>query len=119
MVLCQPLSVGSVMKRTLEGMGLGDRIDQLDREIQLVASLTFDQMSPNAWARNVKTPTFVYQVHDDVLTTPADVQATFDAIPIPQKKLHWIHGTEQRWDGYLEFQRRPEPMVAWLDEHMA
>jgi hypothetical protein len=118
MVLCQPLSVGSVMKRTLEGMGLGDRIDQLDREIQLVASLTFDQMSPNLWARNVKTPTFVYQVHDDVLTTPADVQATFDAIPIPQKKLHWIHGTEQRWDGYLEFQRRPEPMVAWLDEYM-
>lgn len=119
MLLCQPLSVGSVMKRELEGMGLGDRIDQLNREIQLVASLTLDQMSPNLWARSVKTPTFVYQVHDDVLTTPADVQATFDAIPIEQKKLHWIKGSTLRWDGYLEFQRRPGPMLAWLDEHMS
>jgi hypothetical protein len=119
LLLRQPLSVGSVMTRELENMGLADRIDQLDREIQLVASLTFDQMSPNVWARSVKTPTFVYQVHDDVLTTPADVQATFGAIPIEQKKLHWIQGTTKRWDGYLEFQRRPEPMLAWLDEYMA
>jgi pimeloyl-ACP methyl ester carboxylesterase len=119
MVLCQPLSVGSVMRRELEGMGMGDRIDQLDREIQLAASLTFDQMSPNLWARSVQIPTFVYQVHDDVLTTPADVQATYDAIPTERKTLHWIHGTKQRWDGYLEFQRRPEPMIAWLDEYMA
>jgi hypothetical protein len=119
LLLCQPLSIRSVMTRELEGMGLGDRVDQLEREIQLAASLTFDQMSPTVWARNVKTPTFVYQVHDDALTTPADVQATFDAIPIPQKKLHWIRGTTLRWDGYLEFQRRPEPMLAWLDEYMA
>ncbi|MBS9721978.1 hypothetical protein JYU29_14900 [Tianweitania sp. BSSL-BM11] len=119
MVLCQPLSVGSVMKRTLEGMGLGERLDQLDREIQLAASLTFNQMSPNLWARSVQTPTFVYQVHDDALTTPADVQATFDAIPIEDKALHWIRDTTKRWDGYLEFQRRPEPMIAWFDRHMA
>jgi hypothetical protein len=33
--------------------------------------------------------------------------------------LHWIHGTSARWDGYLEFQRRPEPMLAWLETHMS
>lgn len=119
LVLCQPLSIRSVMTRGLEAMGLADRVDQLDWQIQLAASLTLDQMSPNLWARSVQTPTFIYQVHDDVLTTPADVQATFDAIPIPQKKLHWIEGTKLRWDGYLEFQRRPGPMLAWLVEHMA
>jgi hypothetical protein len=119
MLLCQPLSIRSVMTRELDVMGLGDRVDQLEREIQLVASLRFDQMSPNVWARSVNTPTFVYQVHDDALTTPADVQATFDAIPIQQKKLHWIRGTTLRWDGYLEFQRRPAPMLAWLEEYMA
>ncbi|MBB4005371.1 alpha/beta hydrolase family protein [Aurantimonas endophytica] len=119
LLLCQPLSIRSIMTRELEQMGLADRVDQLEREIQLVASVTFDQMSPNLWARSVKTPAFVYQVHDDVLTTPADVQATFDAIPIAQKKLHWIQDTTLRWDGYLEFQRRPAPMLAWLDEYMA
>ncbi|MEN3794755.1 alpha/beta hydrolase [Fulvimarina sp. MAC3] len=119
LVLCQPLSIRSVMTRGLEAMGLADRINQLDRQIQLAASLTFDQMSPNLWARSLRTPTFVYQVHDDILTTPADVQATFDAIPIHEKKLHWIRDTTLRWDGYLEFQRRPEPMLAWLAEYMA
>lgn len=64
------------------------------------------------------TPTFVYQVHDDVRTFPEDVQAVYDALD-GKKRLHWIEGTTSRWDGYLEFQRRPEPMLARLDEHMA
>jgi uncharacterized protein len=33
----------------------------------------------------------------------------FDNIPIADKQLKWIHGTTRRWDGYLEFQRRPVP----------
>jgi hypothetical protein len=24
----------------------------------------------------------------------------------------------RRWDGYLEFQRRPEPMLGWFAKHM-
>ena len=42
----------------------------------------------------------------------------FDNIPHHDKQLHWIHGTIARWDGYLEFQRRPEPMLAWFANHM-
>jgi uncharacterized protein len=30
----------------------------------------------------------------------------------------WIHGTTRCWDGYLEFQRHPEPMLDWFAEHM-
>lgn len=63
-------------------------------------------------------PTFLYQVHDDVLTHPSDVQAMFDNIPVNDKQLQWIHGTTRRWDGYLEFQRRPEPMLEWFAKHM-
>ncbi len=119
MLLCQPLSIRSVLTRELEMMGMPGRIDQLEREIQLVASCTFDEMSPNLWARSVHLPTFIYQVHDDLMTTPADVQATFDAIPTDHKKLHWIHGSQARWDGYLEFQRRPESMLEWLARYIA
>ena len=54
----------------------------------------------------------------DVLTEPGDVQAMFDNIPVPDKKLQWIGGTTRRWDGYLEFQRRPEPMLDWFAAHM-
>jgi hypothetical protein len=46
-------------------------------------------------------------------------QTMFDNIPIEDKKLHWISGTTARWDGYLEFQRRPRPMLDWFAKHMA
>ena len=42
----------------------------------------------------------------------------FDNIPVADKKLQWIHGTTRRWDGYLEFQRHPEPMLGWYATHM-
>jgi hypothetical protein len=35
-------------------------------------------------------PTFLFQVHDDVLTDPSDVQTMFDNIPVADKKLHRI-----------------------------
>ena len=53
-----------------------------------------------------------------MLTEPADVQTMFDNIPVADKKLAWIHGTTARWDGYLEFQRRPEPILDWFAKHM-
>jgi hypothetical protein len=40
-------------------------------------------------------------------------------VRIADKKLQWIEGTTARWDGYLEFQRRPGPMLEWFDQHMA
>jgi hypothetical protein len=54
-----------------------------------------------------------------VLTDPSDVQTMFDNIPVADKKLHWIRDTSARWDGYLEFQRRPEPALEWFEKHMA
>ena len=85
----------------------------------LQTSIGFARRVPQEWARNVRVPSFLYQVHDDVLTEPGDVQTMFDNIPVADKKLQWIHGTTRRWDGYLKFQRRPEPMLEWFAKHMS
>jgi hypothetical protein len=69
--------------------------------------------------QNVHVPTFLYQVRDDVLTHPSDVQTMFGNIPVAEKKLQWIEGTTARWNGYLEFQRRPEPMLEWFAKYMS
>jgi uncharacterized protein len=49
--------------------------------------------------------------------------AAFDGvrchIPVAEKKLQWIEGTTARWDGYLEFQRRPQPMLDWFAQYMS
>lgn len=118
LVAPQPLSKAAVLGRILALNGIPERLDELEREVKLVVSFSFDEMSPIPWAKSVTVPTFLYQVRDDLLTTSADVQAMFDNVPVLDKKLHWIEGTTSRWDGYLYFQREPGQMLEWFDLHM-
>ena len=115
----QPVTMKIIVQRRLAMAGVpADRIDDLERRLILRTSIGFARRAPQEWARNVRVPTFLYQVHDDVLTEPDDVQTMFDNIPVRDKKLQWISGTTRRWDGYVEFQRRPEPMLEWFAAHM-
>ncbi len=115
----QPVTEKVILGGVLAVAGVpGHRIDDLEQRIRLSTGIGFEPRDPRPWARSVRVPTFVYQVRDDVLTTPSDVQAIFDSMPTSDKQLHWIEGSTARWDGYLEFQRRPEPMLAWLEAHM-
>jgi hypothetical protein len=75
-------------------------------------------MSPVPWAKHVRIPTFLYQVRRDVYTSPDDIQAMYDNIPIEKKKLFWIEGTTRRWDGYTYFQREPDQMLEWFARYM-
>ncbi len=115
----QPVTMKTIVQRRLALLGVpADRIDDLEQRITLRTSIGFARRAPQEWARNVRVPTFLYQVHDDVLTEPSDVQTMFDNIPVADKKLQWIYGTTRRWDGYLEFQRHPEPMLEWFAKHL-
>jgi uncharacterized protein len=116
----QPVTMKTIVQRRLALLGVpADRIDDLEQRVTVRTSIGFTRRAPREWARNVRVPTFLYQVRDDVLTEPADVQAMFDNIPVADKKLAWIQGTTRRWDGYLEFQRHPEPMLEWFAQHMS
>jgi pimeloyl-ACP methyl ester carboxylesterase len=119
LVAPQPVTARTIIERRLAVLGLSDRIDQLEQLIIARTSIGFAQRNPREWAKNVSVPTFLYQVRDDVLTHPSDVQTMFDNIPVEDKKLQWLTGTTARWDGYLEFLRRPEPMLEWLATHLA
>ncbi|MFJ9714072.1 hypothetical protein [Streptomyces sp. NPDC101234] len=52
------------------------------------------------------------------MTTPEAVQAIYDAIPAEDNDLHWIHGTDRRFDGYNYFSEHPEVAVASFDKHL-
>jgi pimeloyl-ACP methyl ester carboxylesterase len=115
----QPVTPRHIAERRLAVMGLGDRLDDFNTLLRLRTSVGLEQRIPQEWAKNVRVPTFLYQVRGDTLTDPSDVQTMFDNIPVAGKKLQWIDGTTARWDGYLEFQRRPQPMLDWFAEHMS
>ena len=116
----QPVTMKGIVERRLASVGVpSERIDDFERLLVLRTSIGFAPRAPREWAKSVRVPTFLYQVHDDVLTYPSDVQTMFDNIPMADKRLLWIKNTTARWDGYLEFQRRPEPMLEWFQTHMA
>ena len=115
----QPITPRYIAQRRLEVLGISDRLDDFDLLLRLRTGIGLDRRVPQEWAKSVRLPTFLYQVHDDILTEPEDVQAMYDNIPIAEKKLQWIEGTKARWDGYLEFQRRPQPMLDWFDQHVS
>jgi pimeloyl-ACP methyl ester carboxylesterase len=119
LVAPQPVTGRTIVERRLAALGLGDRVDDLDRHVLMRTSVGFAQRNVREWAKSVRVPTFLYQVREDILTHPSDVQTMFDNIPIAEKKLQWIEGTTARFDGYLEFQRRPQPMLEWFAKHMS
>lgn len=115
----QPVTMKVIMGRRLALLGIpAERIDDLEKRVVLRTGIGFAPRVPQEWAKHVRVPTLLYQVRDDVLTDPSDVQTMFDNIPVADKKLLWLRGTTARWDGYLEFQRRPQPMLEWFETHM-
>ena len=115
----EPVTPRYIAERRLAVMGLGDRLEDFNTLLRLRTSVGLEQRTPQEWTRNVRIPNFLYQVRGDILTDPSDVQAMYDNIPIGDKKLQWIEGSTARWDGYLEFQRRPQPMLDWFAQYMS
>ena len=118
LVAAQPLSVRAILTRTLELRGISDYTDYLDKQMRLATNLGLDDMSPVPWARSVAIPTFIYQVRRDNMTYEHDVQEIFDNVVAKEKELHWVEDTTSRWDGYREFQNRPQPMLDWFAKYM-
>ncbi|MGV0862400.1 hypothetical protein ABQE96_24830 [Mycobacteroides chelonae] len=75
-------------------------------------------MSPIEAAKSVFLPTLLVQVHDDAMTYPSDVQAMHDNVAAADKKLFWIEGTTNRFDGYTYFNDHPELLLEWFDSHI-
>ena len=119
LVAAQPVTPRVIVERRLALLGLADRIDELEQLLVLRTGIGFGPRNPRLWARSVGVPTLLYQVRDDVLTHTGDVQTMFDNIPVAEKKLHWIEDTTARFDGYLEFQRRPGPVLDWFATYLS
>lgn len=117
LVALQPISPRFMVERNLEMMGAADKIDVVDRGIQLRTSLTLAQLSPVVYAKSCRVPTFILQVRDDALTKSADVQAIFDNVSATDKELFWIENSTRRWDGYNYFPEKPEKMIDWFNKH--
>lgn len=115
----QPVTAEAMTSKALKSMGVDQKyMDLADEEIRKVTSFGIKEMAVVPIMKAVKTPTLIYQVKDDVLTEPQNVQSIYDAIEIEEKKLIWVEGTTSRWKGYTYFQENPKEILQWFAKYM-
>jgi len=121
MMLIQPISGDALVRKLTDNLWMGKRgYEAFQRFYLELWGFRIEDSSPIVDAAAVRVPTLVAQVRKDRFTyAEEDVQAVFDAIPVGDKKLHWIEGTTERFRGYTYFSEHPEPMLAWYDAHSA
>lgn len=112
------LSPRVFVEAALEGVGLGEHIDEVDRRFQLITSRPLADGEVSDWAPSVRTPTLTYGVHDDPITRPYDLENAYAALGSADKDMFWIEDSTIRWDGYKYFQRHPQRILEWFDTHM-
>ena len=118
MILVQPISGNYLVKRLCKTMRFGKKGEQIfeDTYREMMGYRVTDS-APLEDAPSINVPTFVLQVRNDKMTYPEDVQSIYDAIPNPDKKLHWIENTKMRFHGYTFFSEHPGMMIDWYDSH--
>ena len=116
MIALQPLSSCAFIDGGVTAAGIPGEVWEAEYE-KLSSLRTSDIDMPRA-ARAITFPTFVVQVHDDFVTKPYDMEAVYDAIPVEDKKLFWIEGTNIRTDAYRYFPNDPTMVIDWFDAHM-
>jgi esterase/lipase len=119
MIAIQPISGRPLIERACENMGIevDEGVEMFDETYRKLTGFRVADTDMTKYAKSVKVPAFVIQVHDDMMTKPSDVQSIYDNIPVEDKKLFWIEGTTMRYHGYTYFSEKPEQMIEWYDSH--
>lgn len=118
LVCPQPCSSRIAAEEIAKLQGIGDFVELVDIEQQKCGALPMKDTTPHLYAANVKVPTYLLQVRDDLWTRPEDVQTTYDLLSMPEKELLWVDGTTARFDGYNYFGEHPETMVEFFDKYV-
>jgi uncharacterized protein len=119
LIAVQPISPKVFIEKVVENAGIEDELDMFRTAFHDRTGLHLDETWPIEDARAVTVPTLVTQVHDDFRTKPSNVQEIFDLISAKDKKLFWIEGTDERFQGYNHFGSHPELMLEWFATHMS
>ena len=117
MVMLQPVSGRCIVEEFVKSLGMYDGYEKFDEAVHERTGFHLSEQSPLD-VKAVTVPTLVAQVHDDTMTRPQDVQDICDAIPVAEKSLYWIEGTERRFDGYNFFGVHPELPIEWFDKQV-
>jgi alpha/beta superfamily hydrolase len=121
LVAVQPISVGVFFRRYMSNVYTPLSlylIPIVDRFVQWRGGFAFKEMSPLAYARDVKAPALVIQAREDPWFEVGDVEGVYDALAGP-KELWWIEGKMRRFEAYNHVCKAPERIIAFARGHFS
>ena len=118
LIAVQPISPKVFIEKAVENAGIEGGLDMFRKAFHERTGLRLDETWPIEDARAVTVATLITQVQNDFRTKRSDVQQIFDLIAAKDKKLFWIEGTDERFQGYNHFNNQPELMLEWFDSHI-
>jgi pimeloyl-ACP methyl ester carboxylesterase len=121
LVAVQPISVGVFLRRYMSDVYTPLSlylVPIVDRFVQWRGGFAFEEMSPLAYAEDVKAPTLVVQARDDPWFEASDVEGIYDAIAGP-KELWWIEGRMRRFEAYNHVCANPELIIAFANTYFS
>lgn len=119
LIMLQPVSGPYIVEEFVKNLDMPDGYAAFEAAVHERTSFHLAEQSALAHVPAITVPTLLAQVHDDTMTRPQDVQDIYDALGSRVKELHWIEGTDRRFDGYNYFGTHPEAAIDWFDRHLA
>ncbi|NTF89371.1 alpha/beta hydrolase [Agrobacterium rhizogenes] len=118
MVALQPVTPAVFVQTAMENQKIANGVDLFDAAFHKRTGYHLIDVWPMEYAKSVTVPTLVAQVRNDFLTKPSNVQEIYDTLSSKDKKLFWIEGTDQRFEGYNYFGRNPQLVLDWFATHI-
>jgi uncharacterized protein len=119
MIALQPVSPSVFVQTAVENQKIANGLELFDVAFHKRTGFHIADVWPMEYARAVTVPTLVAQVRDDFLTKPSNVQEIYDTLSSKDKKLFWIEGTDQRFEGYNYFGKNPQLVLDWFSSHIS
>lgn len=115
----QPVAAGFFVEVAMESAGIPNGVARFDQMLYERTGFHLKDLWPTKFASDVSVPTLLAQLHDDFTIRPSHMEEIYAAIPVKDKKLFWIEGSDQRFRAYNYFGEHPEVMLDWFNSHMA
>lgn len=113
----QPSPPRAFVKTAMDNAKIPNGYELLDQALKLKTGYVLDDFKPVENSKADYLPTMVAQVKADFSMPFHYVEELYNNISAKDKKLFWIEGTDQRFEGYNYFGKNPKVMLAWFEGH--
>jgi len=117
MIALQPSPPRAFVKTAMDNAKIPNGYERVDEAFKKKTGYVLDDFRLIEKSQADFIPTLVAQVKADTSMPFHYVEEIYNNISAKDKKLFWIEGTDQRFQGYNYFGQNPKVMLDWFDSH--